>query len=82
MGKYTSRYIHKISSSPGDTGPDIELDKYAIANRVVLGKALRDGKIPEVGDRVDHFRVEADKRVVVFPLTGIWHSIILTPVKE
>lgn len=79
MGKYASRYVHKISSSLRDVGPDIELDKSTLTNRVSLGKALRDGKILEAGGRIDHFRVEADKQVVVFPLTGIWHSIILTP---
>lgn len=80
-GVYSVRYIHKISPSDKDVGPDVELPGSAFADRNKLGAALRKARVLMQGGRVTSFRVEGNK-VVVFPsvpgLTTYWHAIVLT----
>jgi len=75
------RYIHKISPSDKDVGPDVVLSDGAFSNSKTLGKALREAKVLASGAIVRSFRAEGDK-VIVFPIlpgsTTYWHSIVLT----
>jgi hypothetical protein len=78
---FHSRYVHKISSSDKDVGPDVALDARALADRTSLAAVLRDQRILSKGETVSDYRIGADGKVVVFPKGRImpWHSIILTP---
>ena len=78
--RYTTRYVHKISPQPGDTGPAVDLDEPPTSN-ADCGRLLRKHGLLARGERVTSFRVEADGRIVAFPAASVWHSIILTPVR-
>jgi hypothetical protein len=73
------RYVHKISPSAKDVGPDVEIPQNAFSNRNTLAKALRNAGVLTSGIRLRSFRVEGDK-VVAFPMGrfNTWHSVILT----
>ncbi len=78
MAIYSVRYIHKISPRPTDTAPDIVITDEDIRNRKTLGKAFRDARLLNVGERLRFFRVEDEgDKIVAFPMDSIWHSIIL-----
>lgn len=73
--KYHIKMIHKIS--PRDTDVmDVELPDSAFADCKTLAKVLRTNKVLGSGVRVRHFCVEGDK-IIVFPSSGAWHSLIL-----
>jgi len=74
---YKVHYVHKISPSDKDVGPDIALTSPDIKNKNRLAKALREYKILQRGERLREFRVE-DGKIVAFPAKSIWHAIILT----
>mgnify|MGYP003488855431 CR=1 FL=1 len=76
MAVFSVRYIHKISPSAQDVGPDIELTEADI-NSPIRAK-LRELKILRKGQRCTH-RIEAEGKIVIFPWDSVWHSIILTP---
>lgn len=79
------RYVHKISPSAKDVGPDVRISPNAWSNKNTLAKELRKKGVLDSGARIRTFRVEGDK-VVVFPTmpgsTTYWHSVILTCEKE
>jgi len=81
---YTTRFVHKVSTSSKDVGPDIALDARDLIDRKTLGAALRKARILIKGGTVQEYRVERDGRIVAFPtcpgLSTYWHSIILTPI--
>lgn len=78
---YSVRYVHKISPSSKDTGPDVVIPDGAFSNKNTLARALRNVKVLGAGARIRTFRVEGNQ-VIVFPmmpgLTTYWHSVILT----
>lgn len=77
---YSVKYVHKISSSAKDVGPDVTLPGGAFSDSKTLGKALRKAGVLTSGGKVTNFRVEGN-RVIIFPsvpgMTTYWHSIIL-----
>lgn len=81
MANYSVKFIHKISPSDKDVGPDVDVLDGAFSNSRTLGRALRDLRVLLKGARVASFRVEGDK-VVVFPrlpgLSTYWHAVVLT----
>lgn len=79
MAVFSVRYIHKISPSAQDVGPDIELTEEDISGPIRA--KLRELKILRQGQRCTH-RIEADGKIVIFPWDSVWHSIILTPQSE
>jgi len=78
--RYHTQYVHKISLSERDGGRDAVLSPAHLGNKTRLGAALRDQRVLGKGERIRDYRVESSGRVVVFPSSSIWHSIILTPV--
>jgi hypothetical protein len=78
---YRTKYTHKISPSERDIGPDVSLSPKHLEDETRLGAVLRAERVLGKGERVREYRVEPSGRVVVFPNKGIWHSIVLTPVK-
>jgi len=80
MPTYSVRYVHKISPSPNDIGPEITLETETTATRTTLGKAFREARILDAGQALHSVRTEADGKVVGFPKASIWQSIVLTPV--
>lgn len=78
MITYASRFVHKISPKDTDTGPEVTLDTAGL-DRSKLGRVLREARILIKGQRVAHYRIESDGRIVCFPMASIWWSIILTP---
>jgi hypothetical protein len=77
--RYRTRYVHKISPRKGDVGADAVLSPARLKDERYVGSTLRDQRILGKGERVREYRVESDGRIVVFPMSGVWHSIILTP---
>ena len=80
---YSVRYVHKISPSNSDVGPDVVLLWSDFIDRKKLGKALREGKVIGPGSALTNFRAEGGRiedgaRVIAFPRSSVWHSIILT----
>ncbi len=77
--RYTVRYVHKISPSAGDTGPDAILLLRDTVSRKELGRVLRGQGILAAGVPVRDFRWEGDN-LVLFPggSCQIWHSLIHT----
>jgi len=82
--EYTTRFVHKVSTSSKDVGPDATLDARDLTDRKTIGAALRKARILIKGGSVRQWRIERDGKIVVFPvcpgLSTYWHSIILTPV--
>ena len=78
---YAVKYVHKISPSDKDVGPDVALPSGAFSDSKKLGAALRKAGILAAGGRVNAFRAQGDK-TIVFPsvpgLTTYWHAIVLT----
>lgn len=74
--RYETRYVHKISPSEKDVGPTVDLSPTDIESRTKLAAALRRARVLTHGDAIKSFRFE-DDRIIVFPQTSIWHSIIL-----
>jgi hypothetical protein len=77
--RYRVRFVHKISPKSEDYGKDVYLTSDDLKSASTLAAALRATGALVPGQRLREFRVERDGRVVAFPLTGIWHSIILEP---
>jgi hypothetical protein len=76
---YRTRYVHKISPSEKDVGPDVELDAEDLATRTTLAAALRRAGVMASGERLRDFRVESGGKIVAFPSKSIWHAIVLMP---
>jgi hypothetical protein len=80
--RYKTRFIHKISPSEKDVGPDVELSPLDLQDRRKLGAVLRRARVLQAGQSIADYRIETNK-IVVFPketagsTTG-WWSIILT----
>lgn len=78
--RYHTRYVHKISPSERDVGPDVHLSHAHLKNETSLGAALRSSKILGKGERIHDYRLEVGGRIIMFPTRDSgWHSIILTP---
>ncbi|MFI5298182.1 MAG: hypothetical protein ACHREM_08800 [Polyangiales bacterium] len=78
--RYRVRFVHKISPKSDDYGKDVYLTREDLKSTTTLAASLRSTGALLPGQRLRESRVERDGRVVAFPLTGIWHSIILEPV--
>jgi hypothetical protein len=80
MAQYNAHYVHKISPRPipYDSDGPVEIRDKAFSNKNTLAKALRDADILGPGERLHSFRVEGE-RILVFPMRGIWHAIVLEP---
>lgn len=74
---YSSRYVHKISPSEKDKGPDVLIPD--ASTKAKVAKALRSARILGSGGMVREMRHEGGK-LVVFPSKSIWHAIILTKI--
>jgi len=78
---FSVKYVHKVSPSDNDVGPDVVIPGGAFSDSRKLGQALRTLGVLARGARVRSFRAEGDK-VVVFPsmpgLTTYWHAVVLT----
>lgn len=84
MQTYKVRYVHKISPSDKDVGPDVQIPDNAFSNRNTLGAALRKAKVLMAGASIPNFRVEGNK-IIIFPRlpgsTTYWHAVVLTAVE-
>jgi hypothetical protein len=89
MAKFNVKFVHSISPSDKDLGPDVELPEGVTLDSKVLGKALRAAGVLIASGRIKSFRIEPGK-VVVFPTKGSclgpaphlmsnWHAVVLTP---
>lgn len=74
---YSSRYVHKISPSNKDVGPNVLIPD--ASTKAKVAKALRGARILGSGGMIREMRHEGGK-LVVFPSKSIWHAIILTKV--
>lgn len=85
---YSVRYVHRISPSDRDVGPDVILDltdlplgRLGPETRKALAAQLRAMRVLAPGVRVREAR-HTQGQLVVFPtypgLTSYWHSVILT----
>lgn len=85
MKRYSVRYVHAISPSDRDVGPEVRLTDADAVDRKSLAAALRARGTMLPGARIRSYRVE-DGKVVVFPsmpgMTTYWHSIVLTPLPD
>ena len=81
MSDYSVRYIHKIRPSEKDVGPDVYLGSNDFLDRKTLAAALRERRILCSGERLNDYRIVEPGKIVAFPASGIWHSIVLTEKK-
>lgn len=83
MATYVVRYVHKISPSEKDRGPDVALIGPDLVSPTKLAAALRRQGALGAGGRVRDFRVETGGRIVAFPsmpgMSTYWHSIVMEP---
>ena len=77
---YTVRLHHKIAQRPDlDTRPDLTLPNLPYTYTAkTLGRVLRRAGLLQPGQRLRTMRTEAAGRIVAFPQSSIWHSIVLT----